>query len=84
MSLAAQNFILNTIGGQYVERWPTLEKELFFGRRELSYLDRIQLATFKFGNMRCVHSLFVFALGLSVCLYASCMRVSDVDLNVIV
>ena len=84
ISLAAQIFILNEIGGQHVDRRPTLEKELFVGRRELSCLDRIQLATFKFGNMRCVHSLFVCALGLSVCLYASCMRVSDVDLNVIV
>ena len=34
MSLAAQNIILNVIGGQFVERWPELEENLFPATRK--------------------------------------------------
>ena len=89
ISLAARNFILNAIGGQYIERWPTLENELLLGRRELSYFDRIQLTTFKLSNSCAVCSLCPLARSVQVsrsvctCMYASCMMASDVDLNVL-
>ena len=54
MSLAAQNLILNVIGGQLVERWPEAEKNLIFGGRKLTYVGRITVATFLYGNTRCV------------------------------
>ena len=64
MSLAAQNIILNVIGGQFVERWPELEENLFFNGRELTYDGRVNLATFLYGNTRCVQLVYEAMLPL--------------------
>ena len=39
--------ILNTIGGQFIERWPEEERRAFFQNQELSYNDRLNLGTFQ-------------------------------------
>ena len=44
--------ILTTIGGQYIERWPEEQVRAFFHTQELSYVLRIELGTFLYGNLR--------------------------------
>jgi len=48
----AQSIILNIIGGQFEERWPESERNAIFFTAEFSYKQRIEVATFLFGNVR--------------------------------
>ena len=57
-SCDARTCILNIIGGQLLERWPPTFMEKFFGNREFSYKDRMDMGTFLYGNMRDINLVY--------------------------
>ena len=57
-SCYARTCILNIIGGQLLERWPPTFMEKFFGNREFSYKDRMDMGTFLYGNMRDINLVY--------------------------
>ena len=57
-ALSAQRCILNTIGGQYLERWPEEILRAVFGAHKYSYEERRVVGKFLYGNLRDVELVY--------------------------
>ena len=58
MAYDSHQSILNTIGGQYLERWPDEERQTILFSAEFTYSQRITALTFLYGNLRDVDLVY--------------------------